>query len=402
MNLNISPVYFFVTRDEFSKSMKNKKDIVIKIIQRYSQEVIAETDDPFIKTALKRKCTTSEDFERFFDQQLDVPKYFSELLEIEQYDSAELNYAIKEGQQDSELIKMINNAYKEKKHEDKGKNRLIHDAGLISGAEFVRKQGKCFILSRDSSVKKVALTKLVRDEMPIAIGLDTLINVLAIDNGGADVDPTNYAPLFASIIKLALIPEGDVFKIEDLSRMLDVQSQIADLPSDKVFNIAKELHHNQVIGVPEEEISLQLTRSFQAAKLELQSDLDKSRKDLIFEKNEKDKFIKRSDRATQKLREHYTGKLRDKYDGQLMKNRILIFVVLPLVTIIITILCVYLKSDSELLVTRGQLIGLGVNIIAWLLTDFLFLNKKIKSKYSERINGINEDVERRIRETLEE
>ncbi|HOP41000.1 MAG TPA: hypothetical protein PLI53_08150, partial [Geobacteraceae bacterium] len=98
----------------------------------------------------------------------------------------------------------------------------------------------------------------------------------------------------------------------------------------------------------------------------------------------------------------YTGKLRDKYDGQLMKNRILIFVVLPLVTIIITILCVYLKSDSELLVTRGQLIGLGVNIIAWLLTDFLFLNKKIKSKYSERINGINEDVERRIRETLEE
>ena len=55
--------------------------------------------------------------------------------------------------------------------------------------------------------------------------------------------------------------------------MLDVQSQIADLPSDKIVDIAKKLHYNQVIGVPEEEISLQLTRSFQSAKLELQSDL---------------------------------------------------------------------------------------------------------------------------------
>ena len=237
--------------------------------------------------------------------------------------------------------------------------------------------------------------------MPIAIGLDTLINVLAIDNGGTDIDPTNYAPLFASIIKLALIPEHDVFKVEDLSRMLDVQSQIADLPSDKIIDIAKELHHNQVIGVPEEEISLQLTRSFQSAKLELQSDLDKSRKETFFEKTEKEKFIKRSDKATQKLREQYTGELRDKYDGILLKNRILIFGVLPLITIVITGILIYTKGDSVSF-WRNQLIGLAVNILAWLLTDFFFLDKKIKSKYSERINGINEEVERRLREAVEE
>ncbi|MEK7841672.1 MAG: hypothetical protein AAB197_03255, partial [Deltaproteobacteria bacterium] len=120
------------------------------------------------------------------------------------------------------------------------------------------------------------------------------------------------------------------------------------------------------------------------------------------EKTEKEKFIKLSDRATQKLREEYTGTLRDKYDGQLKKNRILILGVLPLITIVTTGVIIYSKSDSQASIWVEQFIGFGINIVAWLLTDFLFLDKKIRSKYSERINGINEEVERRIRETIEE
>ncbi|MFZ3090749.1 MAG: hypothetical protein WA240_09025 [Nitrospirota bacterium] len=402
IDLNITPVYFFITRDEFVNSMGYKKDTVLRVVENYPEDVIAKTNDPFIKTALQRRCITREDYERFFEQLMDIPKYLSELLEIEQYDSVELDAAIEKGQKDAELKERIKEIYKSKRHRDKRKNPLKHDAGLISGAEFLRKKEKCFILSRDISINEVALEKPLRKEMPIAIGLYTLINVLAIDNGGTDVDPTNYAPLFASIIKLALIPEHDVFIVADLSRMLDVQSQIADLPSDKIIDIAKELHHNQVIGVPEEEISLQLTRRFQSAKLELQSDLDKSRKQIFFEKTEKEKFIKRSDKATQRLHEQYAGELRDKYDGIRLKNRILIFGVFPLITIVITGVIIYFKSDSQSSIWVEQFTGLGINIIAWLLTDFLFLNKKIRSKYSERINGINEEVEKRIRETVGE
>ena len=400
--LNISPLYFSITRDEFIKSMEYKKETVLRVMENYSQEVVSELDDPFINTALQRGCVSAEDFERFFDELMNIPEYLSESLEIKRLDSTELDDAIKIGQEDVKLKELINTVYKSKRHRDKKRNPLQHDAGLIAGAEFIRKQEKCFILSRDISVKETALSKPVRHEMPIAIGLDTLINVLAIDNGGTDVDPTNYAPLFASIIKLALIPEHDVFRVEDLSRMLDVQSQIADLRDDKIIDIAKELHHNQVIGVPDDEISLQLTRSFQTAKLELKNDLDKSRKEVFFEKTEKEKFIKRSDRATRKLREQYTGELRDKYDGKLTKNRILIFVVLPVITIIITGMIIYFASDIKPISMKDQIIGLGLNIMFWLLTDFLFLDKKIKSKYSERINGINEEVERRIQETIEE
>ena len=67
----------------------------------------------------------------------------------------------------------------------------------------------------------------------------------------------------------------------------------------------------------------------------------------------------------------------------------------------ITGILIYTKGDSVSF-WGNQLIGLAVNMLSRLLTDFFFLDKKIKSKYSERINGINEEVERRLREAVEE
>ena len=134
IDLNISPVYFFVTRDEFANSMGYKKDTVLRVVENYPQEVIAKTDDPFIKTALQRECATTEDFERFFGQLMDIPNYLSELLEIKQHDSVELDDAIRKGQEDDKLKDRINKIYKSKTRRDKGKNKLQHDAGLIAGA----------------------------------------------------------------------------------------------------------------------------------------------------------------------------------------------------------------------------------------------------------------------------
>jgi len=403
IDLEISPVYFLITREEFINTVAYKRSTVLRIVENYSYEVISNTEDSFIKKALQRECVTPEDFERFFDQLVDVPEYIYELLEINPFDSDELVNAIEKGQKDKTLIEKLNKIYRSKKRRDKRKNPLQHDAGLIAGAEFLRKQEKCFILSKDISVNEAALERPLRNEMPIAIGLCTLISVLAIDNGGTEVDPTNYAPLFAQMIKLALIPEHDVFKVEDLSRMLDIQTQIADLPPEIILDIAKELHHQQLIGISEEESALQLTRRFQSAKLELQSDLDKSRQQTFFEKTEKEKFKKHSEKTTQRLREQFTSELRDKYDRQLRNNRILIFGVLPLISFVITgVIYFFSIGDFQSSTWRDLLLGVCGNIFVWLMTNVLFLNKKLSSRYSERINGINEEAEKRLREIVDE
>lgn len=398
INLNISPVFFFITRDEFTRTMDHKKKDIIRIIENFSPAVVAATSDPFLQTALHRECKTTEDFEQFFNQLMDVPELFSELLEIKMHDHLELNDAILKGQKDEKLKERINKVYKRKWHMNKRKNALLHDAGLFSGAESVRKEGKCFILSRDSSINEVALENPAKNEMPIAIGLNTLINLLAIDNGGTDIDPTNCAPLFASIIKLALIPERDVFKPEDLSRMLDIEMQIGNLPSKEVVDIAKEFHHNTVTGVSEEDTALQVNRRFQKAKLELQSDLDKSQKETMFEKGEKEKFVSRSHKMEEQLRKQYRGELQDKYDSERRRNKAVIFFVLPLTTIAITALFIYSAKSSSIAMWIQYAIGVALNIAAWAFTDFLFLDKKIVSKYSERVNGIESAVDKRIKE----
>lgn len=400
INLKIFPVYFFITRDEFTRAMDKKKMDIIKVIENYSQEVINVTNDPFLQTALHRGCVTTEDFEQFFIQLMDIPKIFSDFLDIELHDNTELDSAIINGQKDEKLKDRINKIYKRKWNRDKSKNPLLHDAGLISGAEFVRKKEKCFILSRDSSINEAIVP--VKNEMPIAIGLNTLINLLAIDNGGTDIDPTNCAPLFASIIKLALLPDRDVFRPEDLSRMLDIQTQIGNLPPEQVIDIAKEFHHNNVTGVSDEETTLQLNRRFQSAKLELQSDLDKSKRETFFEKTEKEKFITRSDKATKKLREKYTGEFLDKYESELRRNRIIIFGVLPAVTIIITAFIMYNSNPNQQAPWLQYIIGIALNIAAWALTDFLYLDKKILRKYSERVNNISDEVEKKLKEDIDE
>ncbi|MBK7568636.1 MAG: hypothetical protein IPI31_12520 [Bacteroidetes bacterium] len=402
INLNIAPVYFYITRDEFTRTMDHKRKDIIKVVENFSREVAEATRDPFLQTAIHRGCEKVEDYEEFFNQLMDIPSIFSELLEIKVHDSESIDIAISGGQKNEKLKDRINKVYKKKYHFNKRKNALLHDAGLISGAEFVRKVEKCFILSRDTSINEVALENPVINEMPIAIGLNTLINLLAIDNGGTDIDPTNCAPLFASIIKLALIPERDVFKPEDLSRMLDIETQIGNLPSEEIIDIAKEFHHNTITGVSEEETSLQVNRRFQRAKLGLQSDLEKSKTETHFEKEEKEKYIKLSDKALQKLRLQYTGDLQDEYDKELLRNRLVIFGLFPLITIIITVSIINNKDPNPDRPWLEYVIGVALNIVAWLLTDFLYLDKKVVSRYSDRVNKIAEKVEEKIRADVQE
>jgi hypothetical protein len=391
IDLNINPVFFSSTKEEFSNSMLYKKETVLKVVEKYASEIISDTDDPFIKTALQRQCITKQDFEQFFDQISNLPTFVAESLEIKLYETADLNSVIQAGQKNEKIKNRINNIYKRKRKRNKNEELLEHDAGLIAGAEFLRKNKKCFILTRDTTINELALNKPLRNEMPIALSLYTLINVLAIDNGGTDIDPTNYAPLFASVIKLALIPEQDIFKVEDLSRMLDLQSQIADLPTKDILKIARDYHHNHITGVDDEEAALQFTRSFQAAKLELQTDLEKVKNEKSFIKKEKDKYQELSGKAINVLQSNYEEQLRDKYDWERTLNRILYFILLPLLSIALTWL--FIQKNQNI---NQRLIGLALNIIIWFITNFVFTKKKIFSKYSERVNRIKDEAKKKV------
>lgn len=81
--LNITPGVFKITRDEYVKTIGNKRDDILRIIEKFDDDVIEQLDDAFIKTAQGRQCVNPEDFAEFFDDYMDVPdvcKYSSKYI----------------------------------------------------------------------------------------------------------------------------------------------------------------------------------------------------------------------------------------------------------------------------------------------------------------------------------
>ncbi|HUW06885.1 MAG TPA: hypothetical protein VMW01_11555 [Williamwhitmania sp.] len=411
--LNITPGVFKITRDEYVKTIGNKRDDILRIIEKFDDDVIEQLDDAFIKTAQGRQCVNPEDFAEFFDDYMDVPDVFVNEVKVKMFDDRELDDIIEKGQENESLIQKLNeiyrNRHKYKKNgsnnssqskviKDKRKRPLMHDAGLISGAEFLRKQQNCFILSRDITVKQYGIENALRDEQAISIGLDSLISMFALDNGGIDIDPTNFKPLFANIIKLALIPERDTFQLADLARMLDVEEQISELPSADIIEIAKGVNKNKLIGLDDEKITVELTRSFQNHKLKLKRDLDASKKETLLERGEKDKYKKTYEKTESALRKKYYDEFMQSYENKLLRNRILFYIVFPIITIGLTFLVIYLTKKSEGNAMVSNAIGLIINILAWIITSIFVVKPKLRRTYKTSVSQIEKDVERKMNE----
>jgi hypothetical protein len=263
----------------------------------------------------------------------------------------------------------------------------------------LKKRKICFILSRDITVKQYGIETALRDEQAISIGLDSLISMFALDNGGIDIDPTNFKPLFANIIKLALIPERGTFQLADLARMLDVEEQISELPNEDIIAIAKEVNKNKLIGFDDEKITVELTRSFQNHKMKLKKDLNTSKNETLLERGEKEKYKNASDKRESVLRRKYHEECMQRYENKLLLNRILYYLVFPIVTIGLTSLVIYLtKKDNNSLISNA--IGLLINILAWVLTSVIVIKPRLRRTFRASVSQINEEVDKKMSELL--
>jgi len=406
--LKIQPGYFYITRDEYIRSVANKKEQIINIINNYEETIIEQLDDDFIKTAKGRQCISEEDYIRFFDDLLDLPTEFSNEIKLELFDDENIKSNIEKGSEDEELIELLNSIFKNRHNyrgdathseiliDEKGKKRkpLMHDAGLIRGAEYLRTQENCFILSREISVKQYGILKAVRDEPFISIGLDTLIGLLAIDSGGIDIDPTNFKPLFAKIIKLALLPEKGIFQVEDLVRMFDIEQNISNLPDEDVISIAHDMHKYQMSDMNDSKITVEIQRKFQSAKMRLKSDLNSAKAELIGERKQKDIYKKSSEQAENALRIKVKKEILTENRLWYRRQRLLYFLYLPLITVILTFLIVFQIKNNLFESWLSHLIAILINIVAWFIIDFFVMLPKLTKKFKSRLSDVDKEVEK--------
>lgn len=78
---------------------------------------------------------------------------------------------------------------------------------MVYGVNYLRKTDPTWILTTDGTLKYYAIENISRDESEIAIGLDALIGMFAVNGGGVNVDSSDFAPLFKNLIKCSLVPD---------------------------------------------------------------------------------------------------------------------------------------------------------------------------------------------------
>ncbi len=393
--LEISPVYLNNTREEYLRAMDWKRTETTKVFENFKLHVLQSSDCAFIQTALRRGCSNGEDVKRMFETLMDMPQIFNDSLAIECYDYAELSEAIEIGEHNSELKATINETYKKRTKRDKRDKPLSHDAGVISGANFIRKSEKCWIITSDSIMKRYAIEHCIRDENEIAVGLDVIIGLMAVNSGGTALDASNFAPLFKNLIKYSLVPESDAFEVKDLAFILRTNIKINELPNDKVIEVAKEVKRLRVSGEEEESVALFLRRFIEGDTIGMVKEVEDALSKESIAKTKRNEAEKERDIAYNEIRDRRRGELRDKYDANLRNNRIKM-IGIPLLVGAITFLTVkYGLSDKTELVQ--YLIGCSVEFVFGLL-PLISINKRLVRKYSEYVSDINRIIENEILE----
>lgn len=383
--LNIKTGYFHITKDEYVNTVSNLNKDILRTVTRFNYSVIKETDDHFIQSAIKRQCRNLDDFQTFCQDISSPPQHFDSIQEIDLFnDDPKLESAIEQACKDENKKTELNTIYYNVTGKDKREAPLVHDVGIIAGTEYYRQTEKAFILSQEISVNKYSHSKPTLENLPLAIRLDTIISMLAIDNGGTEINPTDFSNLFADMIRCNLQPDKNTFKITDLSKILDTELQIEQLPAEEVVRIANTLHANIAKGLNDEDISLELNRQFQEVKLKFVDDLTEAQINLTYEKGEKEKLKKQADKSENLIKTMFRGEELGKLDKTIGRNRTIWYFGLPLGVTIFSCVGVYLFQNTDTLSNfKSYLVAILVNIIVWLVTS-IFVTKPILLRKTEK------------------
>lgn len=395
--LNIRPVYLNTTREEYIRAMEARRNDTVRVFDNYAIKVLKASKCPFIQTALARRCSTGEDVKRMFDPLLDVPGHFHEHLKIEKLDYQDLVDAVKEGEEDEALKMKINDVYKKRTGRDKRDNPKLHDAGMIGGAHYLRKKEKCWIVTNDSTLKLYAIANCLRDESEIAVGLDVILGVMAVNSGGVAVDASNFAPLFKNLIRLSLIPESDAFEVRDLAFILNTDTKVNELPEERVIEIAKEIKRRRIAGEDDEALALFLRRVIEGDKLSITREYAQAKQAEQLALRQKEDADKEKEIFIHNYRMKRIGELRNQYDRG---RRINIFFMFFIPILIFFLLRLALK---DLVPSTDPKIQFVVNMLIEVvaaLVPLVPINKRILRKYSTYVNEIDNKVEQEVFDLL--
>lgn len=252
------------TKEEYARVWSGKRNEILKLCEVYPNRVVLDVDDGFVSTAKSRGCTNKEDFDKYFDSIRDIPIEVPSGPQIELLEDEEIVKEIEKAKKDFALKQAIQNwRLKLRPYWDrqpKSDSALGHDASLLYVAELEKNSGKkIFILTLDRSLQLCCVDRMGKHEVPMAIYLEGLIQILAINNAGPDLDATNFAPLLSGILIKRCVPPENLYAIEDLHWLYGIQKNVVKFKPEKIKQIALEINKARISGKKANDETLQRT-----------------------------------------------------------------------------------------------------------------------------------------------
>jgi hypothetical protein len=389
--MNSSPIYFNISKDEYSRALNPKRISTLSALDKYGFEMISESDCDFVRTAIKRGCVESEDFHTFFTQISEVPETFCDEVELELIDNKDLLNIFETCENDSKLSNELDVINIKRTKKTKRETPKKHDLALLKSAEYLRnKSEKCIILTRDGTIREYANGNILRDDTPLAIGLDSLIQLLAIENGGLKRDSTEFTSLFNKIVKSSFSPPKESYQVEDLQFMIKTKIKIEELDNEKKIKIAKKVNHLRINGHPDEDIVLEIQREFQSGIKDLKVEFDNVSAEKSSLKSKNEKISNESVLIENELIKSETKKLL-----KTLRKKVIFNWIILIGTPILGVLVGYLISKQE---NTNDIVNYGISIFTGIIASIIMLVSKIKLRISSTDKEfINENVTEKIR-----
>ena len=405
-DLGVKASIFYITKQEYEGRIGQQRDDTLKNIEKLGYDIASIPNDDFTNHAKDLGCRTLDHFKIFFDVTLKLPEYIHDKVKIEILDTQSIATAIEAAQNDESLKNKLNTLFKSVVGHDKSKWALKHDIGLLEGARYLRnesqtKDEKFFILSEETSVNQYSRGCGFRNGLPLALRVDTLINLLAVNNGGDTFDATDYTPLFANIIRMGLIPQEETFKQSELYQYYKMNSKIANLPKETTCEIVTEMHKKMMDGMKEEELLRELNEMVTDGEIKANKALEQAKDDLYHAQKEIEKNTSQNKKLLELYRTDIKNGVTKDYDRETNRLRKKYKRNIPgLIIGVIIILCVviYFKEPVRFLpsfilsVIASILISIGFNLFA----DKKVINKRKRERETAIERLTEEKLQRKI------
>lgn len=404
-DLNVKAGILYITKREYENKVNSQRYETLSNLEKFGYEVTSMPDDDFTMAAIQSGCRDKSDFERFFKHKLSLPGFLYERVSIDlKDDDKALAKTIETAQAEQSLMDKLNDISRRICRRPKRDSACKHDIGLLEGVRYLRDsedpvESRSFILSDDTSINQYSKDYGLKNGLPLSLRVDTLINMLAINNGGDTFDAADYRPLFANIIRLGLTPRKETFRQTELYQLSQMNGRIAKLPSYEVCTIAKEMHRRFLEGMNEDEIRRDLNEMVTKGEVSARDEVKNAEAKLAFESKQKEEYKAKGRKDRKNLEAVVRSQIEKEYDAETYKTIIWWWIRLTIVFLVLAIVFVLVyktKSNGSLL--EALIMGILGNAILEVVTGVIVRRRVIYKRKRLKEKTIDDEVTNRLDE----